>query len=133
MIYYLVSQDKINWGGGLMEKRNEPNFLLHNEEAVLDMAISSPSSFKSVYLRVTLIFILPSNYFLCIVYTQFLYLYASEQKKQWTWFTIETHSLLMVYFQFMSLPFTILTQPALYPSCMAFKCLDFIEQFNTVI
>lgn len=119
--------------GGLMEKTNEPNFHLHNAETVLDVAISSLASLKSVYLCVSLIFILPSNFFPCIIHTQFLYLYPSEQEKWWTWLIIETHSLLMIYFQFMSLPFVILIQLTLYPSCMAFKCLDFIERFNTVI
>lgn len=111
-----------------MKKRNELNFHLQNAGTVLDMSISSLASLKSVYLCVSLIFILPSNFFPCIIHTQFLYLYPSEQENRWTWLIIETHSLLMIYFQFMSLPFIILMQPTLYPSCMAFKCLDFIER-----
>lgn len=63
------------------EKRNEPNFHLHNAETVLDMAISSLASLKSVYLCVSLIFILLSNFFPCIIHRQFMYLYPREQEK----------------------------------------------------
>lgn len=62
-----------------MEKRNERNFHLHNAETVLDVAISSLPSLKPVYLCVSLIVILLSNLFPCIIHTQFMY--PREQEK----------------------------------------------------
>lgn len=48
---------------------------------VLDVAIFSLASLKSVYLCVSLIFILLSNFFPCIIHTQFMHLYPREQEK----------------------------------------------------
>lgn len=76
-IYLVRMNSKL--GGGLTEQRNEPNFHLHN--TVLDMAISSLASLKLVSLCVSLMFILLSNFFPCIIHTQLTYLYPREQKK----------------------------------------------------